>query len=252
MDIQLTSDSLSVKKVENLPEDFILGMDASCVPSLELSGVSFSDFDGKERDVYAILAENGVNYIRVRIWNDPYDRQGNGYGGGNCDLENAIEVGRRATEHGMKLLVNFHYSDFWADPSKQMDPKAWAGLDIDQKEEALYQYTRDSLIALTEAGVDIGMVQVGNETNGAMCGEYGTSDYGWEKIARLMSAGSKAVREVCPHAPVVLHFTNPETAGRYAEYGEKLHKYGVDYDVFASSYYPYWHGTLENLATQLN
>jgi arabinogalactan endo-1,4-beta-galactosidase len=103
-----------------------------------------------------------------------------------------------------------------------------------------------------EAGVDIGMVQVGNETNGAMCGEYGTSDYGWEKIARLMSAGSKAVREVCPHAPVVLHFTNPETAGRYAEYGEKLHKYGVDYDVFASSYYPYWHGTLENLATQLN
>ncbi len=252
MDIQLTSDSLSVKKVDNLPEDFILGMDASCVPSLELSGVGFTDFDGKERDVYAILAENGVNYIRVRIWNDPYDRQGNGYGGGNCDLENAIEVGRRATEHGMKLLVNFHYSDFWADPSKQMDPKAWAGLDIDQKEEALYQYTRDSLIALTEAGVDIGMVQVGNETNGAMCGEYGTTDYGWEKIARLMSAGSKAVRQVCPGALVVLHFTNPETAGRYAEYGEKLHKYGVDYDIFASSYYPYWHGTMENLATQLN
>ena len=112
---------------------------------------------------------------------------------GNC--ESAV--------HGMKLLVNFHYSDFWADPSKQMDPKAWAGLDIDQKAEALYQYTKDSLTALMEAGVDIGMVQVGNETNGAMCGEYGTTDYGWEKIARLMSAGSKAVREVCPHAPVV-------------------------------------------------
>ena len=252
MDTSLTSDSLIIKKVENLHDGFILGMDASCVPSLERSGVGFSDHDGNERDVYAILAENGVNYIRVRIWNDPYARGGNGYGGGNCDLENAKEIGRRAAQYGMKLLVNFHYSDFWADPSKQMDPKAWAGMDIDQKAEALYQYTKDSLTALMEAGADIGMVQVGNETNGAMCGEYGTSDYGWEKIARLMSAGSEAVREVCPHALVVLHFTNPETAGRYAEYGEKLHKYGVDYDVFASSYYPYWHGTLDNLATELN
>ena len=197
METQLTSDSLTVKKVENLPDDFILGMDASCVPSLELSGVGFSDHDGKERDVYAILAENGVNYIRVRIWNDPYARQGHGYGGGNCDLENAKEIGRRAAQYGMKLLVNFHYSDFWADPSKQMDPKAWAGLDIDQKAEALYQYTKDSLTALMEAGADIGMVQVGNETNGAMCGENSSSLGGWQRIMSLMSAGSRAVREVC-------------------------------------------------------
>ena len=252
MNSTLTSDSLQVQKVKNLPDDFILGMDASCVPALEAGGVTYSDHDGVERDVYEILAMNGVNYIRVRIWNNPYNRDGKGYGGGNCDLENAIAIGRRATRYGMKLLVNFHYSDFWADPSKQMPPKAWAGMDMDQKVEALYQYTKDCLTALTEADVDIGMVQVGNETNGAMCGEYGTTEYGWEKITRLMSAGSKAVREVCPHAPVVLHFTNPETAGRYAEYGEKLHQYGVDYDVFASSYYPYWHGTLENLSAELN
>ena len=122
--------SLYVKKVENLPEDFIFGMDASCVPALERSGVKYYDFEGNEADVYQVLADNGVTHIRVRIWNDPYDASGNGYGGGNCDIDNAIEIGKRATKYGMKLLVNFHYSDFWADPSKQMVPKAWAGLAI--------------------------------------------------------------------------------------------------------------------------
>ena len=116
--IKVTSDSLYVKQVADLPEDFIMGMDASCVPALEESGVKYYDHAGAEKDVYQILSENGINYIRVRIWNDPFDSNGNGYGGGNCDIENAIAIGKRATKHGMKLLVNFHYSDFWADPSK--------------------------------------------------------------------------------------------------------------------------------------
>ena len=101
----------------------------------------------------------------------PFDEKGNGYGGGNCDIENAIKVGKRATENHMKLLVNFHYSDFWADPAKQMVPKAWAKMDIDTKAKALYEYTKDCLQKLKNAGVDVGMVQIGNETNGKMCGE---------------------------------------------------------------------------------
>ena len=101
--VTLSSDSLYVKKVENLPDDFIMGMDASAVPSLEASGVKYYDYDGSEKDVYEILSQNGVNYIRVRIWNDPYDKDGNGYGGGNCDLANAIEIGKRATKYGMRL-----------------------------------------------------------------------------------------------------------------------------------------------------
>ena len=137
----VSSDTLHVARVENMPDDFILGMDASCVPSLEASGVTYKDHDGQEKDVYEILSQNGINYIRVRIWNDPFDKNGNGYGGGNCDLENAIAVGKRATEYGMKLLVNFHYSDFWADPAKQMIPKAWKGMTIEQKCEALYTHT---------------------------------------------------------------------------------------------------------------
>ena len=248
---QVTSDTLYVQKVENLPDDFIMGMDASCVPALEAGGVKYYDYDGTEKDVYEILSENGINYIRVRIWNDPYDAEGNGYGGGNCDIDNAIAIGQRATQYGMKLLVNFHYSDFWADPGKQMTPKAWKNMTIDEKAEALYQYTKDCLQKLVDAGVDVGMVQIGNETNGVFCGESSSALGGWMRITQLMSAGSKAVREVCPDALVAIHFANPENTDSYVSYGKNLDYYQVDYDVFASSYYPYWHGTLENLSQVL-
>ena len=249
---KVSSDTLYVEKVENLPDNFIMGMDASCVPSLEASGVKYYDYDGTEKDVYEILSQNGINYIRVRIWNDPFDAKGNGYGGGNCDIDNAVAIGKRATAYGMKLLVNFHYSDFWADPAKQMVPKAWKGMTIDQKSEALYTYTKECLQKLVDAGVDVGMVQIGNETNGSMCGESSSAVGGWKKITQLMSAGSKAVREVCPEALVAVHFANPEKVTNYASYSKNLNYYGVDYDVFASSYYPFWHGTLDNLATVLN
>ena len=248
----VSSDSLYVTRVENLSGDFIMGMDASCVPSLEASGVKYYNHSGNEKDVYEILAENGVNYIRVRVWNDPFDANGNGYGGGNCDIANAIEIGKRATAAGMKLLVDFHYSDFWADPGKQMTPKAWKNMNIDEKSEALYAYTKDCLDKLVAAGVDVGMVQIGNETNGAMCGESASALGGWKKIAQLMSAGSRAVREACPHALVVVHFANPEKVTNYVSYGKNLEYYGVDYDVFASSYYPFWHGTLDNLSAVLS
>lgn len=246
------SQTQPAEKALQLPEDFILGMDASCVPSLENSGVKYYDHNGTEKDVYQILSENGINYIRVRIWNDPYDANGNGYGGGNCDLANAIAIGQRATKYGLKLLVNFHYSDFWADPGKQAVPKAWKDLDIDAKSDALYTYTKDCLEQLVAAGVDIGMVQVGNETNGALCGENSSAPDGWKNITQLMKAGSRAVREVCPNALVAIHFTNPERVGSYENYGKQLQEHQVDYDVFASSYYPYWHGTLSNLTTELN
>ena len=243
---KIEGSDLYVKKVENLSQDFIMGMDASCVPALEASGVKYYNFNGEEQDVFQTLAESGVNYIRVRIWNDPFDANGNGYGGGNCDIENAVAIGKRATQYGMKLLVNFHYSDFWADPGKQMVPKAWAGMNIETKTEALYTYTKECLETLKREGIDVGMVQIGNETNGHMCGEKT-----WFNMQYLFSAGSKAVREVFPSALVALHFANPEKAESYATYASKLNYYNVDYDVFASSYYPYWHGTLENLSAVL-
>ena len=241
----LASDTLYDKPIPNLPEDFILGVDASSVIAEEQSGVKYYDFAGEERDVFLTLAEAGVTHIRVRVWNHPYDKDGNGYGGGNNDIEKAAEIGKRAAEAGMKLIVDFHYSDFWADPGKQMVPLAWKDMEIEEKTEAVYQYTRDCLTMLKEAGADVGMVQVGNETNGALCGEKI-----WFNIQYLMQAGARATREVFPEALVAVHFANPES-GSYAGYAKKLAYYDVDYDVFASSYYPYWHGTLENLQNVL-
>lgn len=245
-----SSNSVYVRKIDNIDDDFIMGMDASSVISLEQSGVKYYDYDGNEADVFKTLAQSGVNYIRVRIWNDPYDENGNGYGGGNNDIDKAVEIGKRATKYGMKLLVNFHYSDFWADPAKQMVPKAWAHFtneQIDEKAQALYEYTKESLQKLVKAGVDVGMVQIGNETNGKMAGEKV-----WFNIAKLMIQGSRAVREVTPNALVAVHFANPEKVTNYEDYAKKLKYYNLDYDVFASSYYPYWHGTLENLTNVLN
>ena len=245
-DTKIEGSDLFVKKVDNLAEDFIMGMDASSVIAEEASGVKYYNYSGQEQDVFQTLAQSGINYIRVRVWNHPYDENSNGYGGGNCDINTALEIGKRATQYGMKLLVNFHYSDFWADPAKQMVPLAWKDMNIGEKAAALYKYTKESLQLLKKAGVDVGMVQVGNETNGAMCGE---TD--WESLAQLFNAGSKAVREVFPKALVVLHFANPETTNRYADYASNLDFLRVDYDVFASSYYPVWHGTLDNLTKVL-
>lgn len=243
----VTSDSLYVKKTENLPDGFIMGMDASSVISLEKSGVKYYDYNGEEADVFKTLSENGINYIRVRVWNNPFDENGNGYGGGNCTIDTAVEIGKRATMYGMNLLVDFHYSDFWADPSKQMAPKAWQSMKIDEKSDALYEYTKQSLKKLKSNKVKVGMVQIGNETNGKFCGETR-----WNAICKLFNAGSKAVRDAMPKALVAIHFANPEKSDNYRQYAESLKDFYVDYDVFASSYYPYWHGTLDNLSSVLS
>jgi arabinogalactan endo-1,4-beta-galactosidase len=235
-----------VKKVNGLPDTFIRGVDISTVLAQEESGVIYRDRDGTPQDIFKTLRENGVNYIRVRVWNNPYDQNGNGFGGGNNDSAKAAEIGKRAAKYNLPLLVDFHYSDFWADPAKQQAPRAWKGMGIEEKSEALYAYTKESLEQIKKAGAIIGMVQIGNETTGAMCGETN-----WLQISKLMNAGSKAVRDFSKDVKVVVHFANPEKSGEYLRYAKILKNNEVDYDVFASSYYPFWHGTLDNLKTVL-
>ena len=237
---------LNVLKVEDLPEDFILGMDVSSLIAEEESGVRYYDFEGNERDLLELLAENGITHIRVRVWNDPRDAEGRGYGGGNCDLDCAVKIGKRATAAGMKLIVDFHYSDFWADPGKQRAPKAWEELDPEAKAEAVYLYTVDSLSVMKAEGVDVAMVQVGNEINNGMCGE---TD--WEKILPMLASGSRAVREVYPEALVAVHFTEPQKKDGLHYFAKILKDGGLDYDVFGCSYYPFWHGSRENLTAVL-
>lgn len=238
---------ITVPAVEGLAEDFALGVDVSSVLSLEASGVVFRDARGEAGDLFAILADAGVTDVRIRVWNDPYDAEGRGYGGGTVDVPRAVEIGRRATDAGMGVLVDFHYSDFWADPAKQQAPKAWEGLSPAERAAATGDFTREALEAMKAAGVRVEMVQVGNETNNGVAGLTA-----WADMCAVFSAGAAAVREVFPEALVAVHFANPERDGEYARYAAILDNYEVDYDVFASSYYPFWHGTLENLTTLLS
>ena len=235
-----------VQPIADISDDFIRGMDASAVLAVENSGAKYYGFDGEEQDVFKMLAEAGVNYIRLRVWNDPYDENGNGYGGGNNDVATAIELGKRATQYGMKVCIDFHYSDFWADPTKQYAPKAWKGMNLEQKSDALYDFTVTSLTDILNAGVDVCMVQVGNEINKGMSGETFMSS-----VAELLKAGSSAVREVSKAAgkdiQVAVHYTDIDKQGEVAKITADLEKYGVDYDIFAMSYYSFWHGSMENM-----
>lgn len=196
--------------------------------------------------MFETLAQSGVNYIRLRVWNDPYDENGNGYGGGNNDLTTAMKLGVRAARYGMKVCIDFHYSDFWADPKRQHAPKAWEGMTVDEKSDALYDYTTESLGKLLDAGVDVGMVQIGNEINNGMSGETDVDD-----VMQLLNSGSKAVREVAESygkdIKVAVHYTNIEDNDQIDTMAANLKDASVDYDMFGLSFYPFWDGTNENM-----
>lgn len=238
--------SVYVEAIPDISDDFYRGMDASAVLALENSGVKYYNFDGEEQDVFMTLAQAGVNYIRLRVWNDPYDENGNGYGGGNNDVATAIALGQRATKYGMKVCIDFHYSDFWADPKKQFVPKAWEGMDIEEKSDALYNFTLESLTQLLDAGVDVGMVQIGNEINNGMSGETDVAN-----VRKLLTAGSKAVREAAANSGkeilVAIHYTNIDDMKKLDTLLTGLQVKEIDYDIVGLSFYPYWHGTIEDL-----
>lgn len=237
-----------VEPIPDISDDFIRGMDASSVLVEEKSGVKYYNFDGEEQDVFMTLAQAGVNYIRLRVWNDPYDENGNGYGGGNNDVATAIELGKRATKYGMKVCIDFHYSDFWADPKRQHAPKAWKGMTTAEKSEALYEFTKTSLTEMLEAGVDVGMVQIGNEIN------YGMSDVkDKDAVITLLKSGSKAVREISEEyeqdMQVVVHYTRISQPNGVYDLVERLVENELDFDIVGLSYYPFWDGTMENMQT---
>lgn len=238
--------TIYVEPVDGISDDFYRGMDVSAVLALENSGVKYYNFDGEEQDVFMTLAQAGVNYIRLRVWNDPYDENGNGYGGGNNDVATAITLGQRATQYGMKVCIDFHYSDFWADPKKQFVPKAWEGMDIEEKSDALYNFTLENLTQILDAGVDVGMVQVGNEINNGMCGETDASN-----VRKLLASGSKAVRDAATASGkdilVAVHYTNIDDMKKLDTLLTGLQVKEIDYDIVGLSFYPYWHGTMDDL-----
>ena len=243
---------LNVKKVDNLSEDFIMGLDISSVISEFNSGVTYQDFEGNVidniSDFCKFLKEDcGITHIRVRVWNNPYDSEGNGYGGGDNDVDTAVKIAEGCADAGLKMLIDFHYSDFWADPGKQQPPKEWESYNLEEKAEAIRDFTTDSLEKIAAAGADIDMVQVGNETTNSFVGETGTN---YADMCTLFNAGAEAIRAFDSNIKIVIHFTNPERTNQLVNWAARLQSNNVDYDILATSYYPYWHGTLENLKNQ--
>lgn len=235
-----------IEPVEGITDDFIRGMDASSVLVEENSGVKYYNFDGEEQDVFQTLAEGGINYIRLRVWNDPFDENGNGYGGGNNDVATAVALGKRATAYGMKVCIDFHYSDFWADPKRQHAPKAWEGMDVTQKCDALYNFTKESLTEILDAGVDVGMVQVGNEINNGMSGETKL-----ENVTQLLHAGCRGVREISEKyekdISIAIHYTRITDKAQVDSLVANLEKSEMDYDMIGLSFYPFWDGSMSNM-----
>ncbi len=247
----LRYDAVTVKPIEGMTEDMIRGVDIGSYQSLINAGVKFYDFDGNEAPIYKVLKDAGVNWIRLRVWNDPYDVNNNTYAGGDCSEANVVQMAKDASKYGLKVLLDFHYSDFWADPAKQPLPKAWEDQTGDSLAKSVYNYTSKVLTDLKNAGVDVGMVQVGNEITNGVFGIYSDRDRGesylniWgnkEKAAQIsqyLNAGSKAVRDVLPEAKVAIQLETPNVP-KYTNIMNALRDNNVDYDILGTSYYPFW------------
>ncbi len=230
--------------------EWIKGVDVSTLLEVERCGGRFFD-GGREGDALEILRANGANYVRLRLWNDPRDAAGRSYGAGVCDLAHTLALAKRAVSLGMRWLLDLHYSDFWADPGKQTVPKAWRGLDAAGLERAIEAYTREVLAACRDAGVMPDMVQVGNELTYGLLWPYGRTPE-WENISRFLGAGVRAVRACAPEALVMIHLDNGGNRALYRDWFGEFFARGGDCDVIGLSYYPLWHGTMEDLRANLH
>ncbi len=229
----------------------IRGADVSTLLEVEERGGKFFDLDGTPGEAMEILKRHGFGLIRLRLWNDPYGEDGTPYGAGTCDLERMAVLAKRARTLGFQWLLDFHYSDFWADPGKQITPKAWRGLDEDGLVRAVHDFTLECLAGLGSRGLMPDIVEVGNEiTNGLLWPIGRRPDY--RAIARLVNAGIRAAREADPHIRIMLHLDNGGSNALYREWFDSYFENGgEDFDLMGLSYYPFWHGPMEGLGENM-
>lgn len=228
----------------------MLGADISFLPELEARGMKFSD-KGVEKDPILILKEHGFNYVRLRLFNDPARDSGYSPGKGFCDLANTKKMAKRVKDAGMKLLLDFHYSDYWADPGKQYKPKSWRSLPFDQLKTALYDFTKKAIQELKDQGTTPDMVQIGNEINhGIVWPEGAVANL--DSLAQLINAGTAAVKAVDPSIIMMLHVALGGQNHESEFFIDNMIARGVPFDVIGESYYPKWHGTLDDLRDNLH
>jgi arabinogalactan endo-1,4-beta-galactosidase len=226
----------------------IMGADISFLPELEAAGKKFYDH-GVAGDAIQILKHHGFNYIRLRLFNNP--SADSGYSKkGFCDLAHTLQMAQRIKSAGMGFLLDFHYSDTWADPGKQFKPAAWKELNFPQMQDSVRAFTRHSLQALKDQGTLPDMVQVGNEINHGILWPEG-SVKNLDTLAAFLKAGIRGVKEVDPSIRIMLHIAlgGQNTESRY--FLDNMLKRGVQFNIIGESYYPRWHGTLDSLQQNL-
>ena len=238
----------------------ILGLDASSyLEVLEKNGVF--TVNHQEVDPLAYLHdENGVSYLRLRLWVDPYDEEGRPYGGGTVDLMRFIRLAKLGKERGYKVLLDYHFSDFWCDPSKQFIPKAWPKDNIEELGKTLDNYVRDTLEALQAVGVKIDAIQIGNEITNGMLWPLGKIEWdeatdtrhGYDNLCKLLKIGRDAAKQIYPEAKILIHLERSYDQKVYAEFFDELKAHGVDYDIIGLSYYPYWHHGFDELFANID
>lgn len=235
---------------------YVKGMDLSTLLELERLGAKYYD-GGEERDILDIMKDYDVDTIRLRIWNDPWGKDHESYGAGENDVPTTLEIAKRVSEKGLGVLMNFHYSDFWADPGKQIKPKAWEGMTVEELTQAVYDFTFDTMELFKKEGVNITMVQVGNELSNGLLWPEGKIDVDagvgeYDNIAAFVSAGIRAVRKSNPDIPVMLHLDNGGNNELYRRWFDNYVARGEDFDLIGLSYYPFWHGTMDQLINNMN
>jgi len=259
------AEEFHVNPIDGLSPDYIMGADVSMLSQIEESGGKYYD-QGIEGDGLEILKSHGVNWIRLRLWNDPTDSNGNPLGGGNNDLQRTIQMATRAKSLGFKVLLDFHYSDWWADPGKQDMPKAWKDLGTDELNQAVYDFTAEAIQKLTEAGATPDIVQIGNEVNSGLLWPAGKTWSegnevvgGYDGFASLLSKGIQAVRDNDPNKAdlqnrikIAIHLADGGNNDLYHTVFDELTKRNVDFDIIGLSYYSFWHGPLDRFINNMN
>ncbi|EPA0058519.1 arabinogalactan endo-beta-1,4-galactanase [Enterobacter cloacae] len=253
------ADAVKTRPFNTMPADFIKGADISTLLEAEQHGAKFYNQNGQQQDAIAILKANGVNYVRLRLWVDPQDASGKTYGGGSNNLENTIALAKRVKAQGLKLLLDFHYSDFWTDPGKQFKPKAWEKMDYPQLKTAIHDYTRDTIARFKQEGVLPDMVQIGNEINGGMLWPEGKS-WGqgggeFDRLAGLLNAAIGGLKENLTggeQVKIMLHLAEGTKNDTFRWWFDEIAKRGVPFDIIGLSMYTYWNGPISALKANMD
>lgn len=235
-------------------QSLIRGADISSLPEYEQQGGSLRR-DGVAVDSLTLLAEAGLNAVRIKVWNDPghpdyFPANQTGPQAFN-GVEQVLALARRAQAAGLRIMLDFHYSDWWADPAKQFMPHAWQGLALPDVCEQLYLFTYDTLRRLYDAGIAVEWVQVGNEISHGMVWPHGFLPGNWPALAALLRAGIAAVRAASPDSKVVLHLDAGCDQHLYRHWFDQAAALDVHWDIIGLSFYPCWHGALPHLAENL-